>query len=102
MNDYNLHIIDYISQGLFTVLYISINEDPPIAALEVDRQGPELCSSGFGLIQTQSCTLCPYQFFDLSDRSWMPCSKAGGHNWNKLEAVILGLVSHASDLPLIS
>ena len=97
-----LHVINYINLGLFTILDVSINQDSPIAPLEVDREGPELCSSSFGLIQTQSCTLCPYQFLYLSNSSWMPCSKAGGHNWNELEAVILGLISHASDLPLVS
>ena len=103
-NNYNviLHVINYINLGLFTILDVSINQDSPIAPLEVDREGPELCSSSFGLIQTQSCTLCPYQFLDLSDSSWVPCSKAGGHNWNKLEAVVLRLIPHASDLPLIT
>ena len=75
-NNYNviLHVINYINLGLFTILDVSINQDSPIAPLEVDRQGPELCSSSFGLIQTQSCTLCPYQFLYLSNSRWMPCS----------------------------
>ena len=60
-------LCNYLNLGLFTILDVSINQDSPIAPLEVDREGPELCSCIFGLIQPQSCSLCPDQFLDLSE-----------------------------------
>ena len=63
-----LHVINYINLGLFTILDVSINQDSPIAPLEVDREGSELCSCIFGLIQPQSCTLCLYQFCEAQAR----------------------------------